>query len=88
VQNFVSDLLRSSTSIKETQRLADKLLRGQGTQDEESVQDFLKQNKACKNTGDRRKFNLKKTIHTPSLTAAALAYIETDFQIYLHQVLH
>jgi hypothetical protein len=80
VRNFVADLLRGGTSVKEAKRHADNTYRNKGLKTR-AIYKILIQIKDGKNTDNGRKFNSKKTIHAADLIAAIAAVVVADRRI-------
>jgi hypothetical protein len=78
--NFIADLLGDCASAKEEKRLAGSSY-GDKSLMTKTIYKILKQIKDGKNTDDRRKFNLKKTVHSAALIAAVAADVQADCRI-------
>ena len=68
VRDFIADLLRAGTSVKDPKKLADNTFREKALKIR-AIFKILKQISAGENTDDRRKFNSKKTVRTSALIA-------------------
>jgi len=80
VCNFIADLLRSGTSVKEAKRIADNSF-GDKSLKIRAFYRILKEIKAGKNTDDQRRFNQKKRTRTATLIAAVADDTEADRRI-------
>jgi hypothetical protein len=79
VPDFIADLLRADTSVKEA-KLADDVY-GQNLLKMRVIYDILRLVKAGEKTDDKRRFNPKKITRMTNLIATVAAAIEEDCRV-------